>query len=512
MATSPSEKTIRRVLVANRGEIACRVMRACREEGVQTVAVYSDADEDALHVATADRAVRLGPAPAGESYLSIERVLDAVRASGADAVHPGYGFLSENASFARACEQAGINFIGPSARSIEALGNKVRAREMAARSDVPTVAGSGQPVKDAHEALALADAIGYPVLLKAAAGGGGKGMRVVHRREDVAESLARAASEAGAAFKDTSVYIEKYLSAPHHVEIQILGDQHGNVVYLGERECSVQRRHQKVVEESPSATLTAELRQRMGEAAVRVAKASGYHGAGTVEFLVDGSGGFYFLEVNTRLQVEHAVTEMVTGLDLVKLQLLVARGLKLPFGQADVQPRGWAVEVRIYAEDPDHNFRPAPGTLALYRRPSVPGLREDTGVREGAVITPHYDPMISKVIAWGGTRAEAIARMRQALAGFAIAGIKTTVPFLLRVLDHEAFRAGDTTTDFIEKHCAELFAPPARELVDRAAIAAAVARALTDGGLVQGDLAPRPSNWKAFGRRQAMSAAFRYRD
>jgi acetyl-CoA carboxylase biotin carboxylase subunit len=512
MATSRSERTLKRVLIANRGEIACRVIRACREAGLQTVAVYSDADAGALHVAMADHAVHLGAAPAAESYLSIPRVMEAVRSSGADAVHPGYGFLSENAGFAKACEEAGITFVGPSSTSIEALGNKVRAREMAALADVPTIRGSGEPVRDAADAATVAENVGYPVLLKAAAGGGGKGMRVVHRKEDLAESLARAASEAGAAFKDTSVYIEKYLSSPHHVEIQIFGDQHGNVVYLGERECSIQRRHQKVVEESPSPTLDADLRARMGAAAVRVAKASKYHGAGTVEFLVDGQKNFYFLEVNTRLQVEHPVTEMVTGLDLVKLQLAVAEGKPLPFAQADVAPRGHAVEVRVYAEDPDKNFMPSPGQLVLYRRPEVPWVREDTGVREGATITPHYDPMISKVIAWGATRAEAIARLRGALADFAIAGIKTTVPFLLNVLDHPAFRAGDTTTDFIEKHREALFAPAPVELVDRAAIAAALARAMADGALAGDDLAPPDSNWRQFGRRQAMSSAYRYRD
>jgi acetyl-CoA carboxylase, biotin carboxylase subunit len=439
-----------KVLIANRGEIAVRVMRACREMGITTVAVFSDVDRGGLHVSKADEAYLLGPASARESYLNIAKILDVARKSGAEAIHPGYGFLSENAQFARACAEAGIKFIGPPPSAMELMGSKTRARAAMQAAGVPMVPGSARGLSIA-EAETMAVQIGFPVMIKAAAGGGGKGMRLVGKPSELKSSFETAQSEALRAFNDGEIYIEKFIENPRHIEIQVLGDEHGNVVYLGERECSVQRRHQKVIEEAPSAIVDEEMRRRMGAVAVQAAKSAGYTNAGTVEFLVDGKRDFYFLEMNTRLQVEHPVTELVTGLDLVHLQLRIASGEKLPFTQEDVQLRGHAIECRIYAEDPDNNFFPSPGKITKLLRPSGPGVREDSGVYEGWTVPLDYDPMLSKLIAYAPDRLTAIARMRRALDEYFVGGIKTNLPLFRRILEHPDFIDARIDTGFLDR-------------------------------------------------------------
>ena len=440
-----------KVLVANRGEIAVRVLRACRELGLRSVAVYSEADRAALHVQQADEAFPVGPAPSRESYLRVDRILDAARRSGAEAIHPGYGFLAENAAFARACEEAGLVFIGPRAETIELMGEKTSARRVAVEAGVPVVPGTLEPLADAALIASEAARIGFPVMLKAAAGGGGKGMRLVERPGDLEAAVARARGEALSAFGDDSVYLEKAILGPHHIEIQVLADQHGQAVHLFERECSVQRRHQKVVEESPSPFVTPELRERMGRLAVALVQRAGYVNAGTLEFLVDRDRNPYFLEMNTRLQVEHPVTEMVVGVDLVKLQIAVAQGERLPFAQEDLRQHGHAIECRVYAEDPERNFLPSPGRIAALRVPSGPGIRDDSGVYEGWEVPLFYDPMISKLVAWGPTRADALARMRRAVGEYTVLGIHTTLPFFERVLTDPDFARGEYDTGLVPK-------------------------------------------------------------
>jgi len=440
-----------KVLIANRGEIAVRVIRACRELSIKTVAVFSEADRESLHVLLADEAVPIGPPPAAESYLVIDKLIAAARATGAEAVHPGYGFLAENAKFAQACLDAGLTFIGPPPAAIRAMGDKMAARRVAIKMGVPVVPGTEQPVADDAEAARVAERVGYPVMVKAAMGGGGKGMRLVRAPGDLAGALRAARSEAGAAFGDAAVYIERYVEEPRHIEIQVLADAHGGVVYLGERECSIQRRHQKLVEESPSSFVTPEMRRRMGEAACRVAAAVGYVNAGTVEFLVDRERTFYFLEMNTRLQVEHPVTELVTGRDLVKDQLRIAAGEKLGFGQDDVALHGWAIECRINAEDPFASFIPSPGTVVGLRAPGGPWVRDDTGVYAGCTIPRFYDTLMAKLIVWGPDREAAIARMTRALGEYKVAGVQTTIPILERIIRHPDFVAGRLSTGFMER-------------------------------------------------------------
>jgi propionyl-CoA carboxylase alpha chain len=442
----------KKILIANRGEIAVRVIRTCRELGIRTVAVFSEADRLALHVRMADEAYHIGPAPARESYLVQEKILAVAKQSGAEAIHPGYGFLSENAEFAEAVAHAGLVFIGPPAAAMRQMGDKTAARKLMKAAGVPIVPGILDPIEDIDAAQSLAQEIGYPVLLKAAAGGGGKGMRLVHKPEDFAALFRTAASEAHSAFGDGRVYLEKYVEQPRHIEFQVFADAHGNALHLGERECSIQRRHQKVIEEAPSALLDEKMRREMGEAAVAAAKSSGYVNAGTIEFIVDKNRRFYFLEMNTRLQVEHPVTEMVTGLDLVKLQLEIAAGAKLPFEQSQVQLNGHAIECRIYAEDPENNFIPAIGRITHLHKPDGFGVREDSGVYEGGEISLYYDPMISKLVAWGSDRGDAIRRMQRALREYEIAGVKTTIPFCLWVLQHEKFRTGDFDTHFVPNY------------------------------------------------------------
>jgi acetyl-CoA carboxylase biotin carboxylase subunit len=487
---------LRKILIANRGEIAVRIARACRELDITSVAVYSEADRAALHVRMADEAVLIGPAPSRESYLRIDRVMDAVRRSGADAVHPGYGFLAENAAFARACEEAGIVFIGPRSETIALMGEKTSARRLAVEAGVPVVPGTLQPVDDLDALRREADRIGFPVMLKAAAGGGGKGLRLVPDATSLASSAERARSEALSAFGDGSLYLEKALLRPHHIEIQVLADTQGHAVHVFERECSIQRRHQKVIEESPSPFMTPELRERMGGLAVALAQKAGYRSAGTLEFLVDAGRNPYFLEMNTRLQVEHPVTEMVTGLDLVKLQIGIAQGEPLPFGQGDLRQTGHAIECRVYAEDPAQGFLPSPGRIVALRAPAGPGVRDDSGVYEGGEVPIHYDPLISKLVAWGADRAEAIARMRRAVSEYAVLGITTTLPFFDRVLRHPAFVAGDIDTGFIERHLADLGAAPSDEVRDIAVVAAAV-RALRERTAARAEpSAPAGSAWR----------------
>jgi acetyl-CoA carboxylase biotin carboxylase subunit len=496
------------VLVANRGEIALRVMRTCREMGIGTVAVYSDADRRGLHVAAADEAYRLGPAPASESYLRGDLILEIAAKSGADALHPGYGFLSENAGFADACVAAGVTFIGPSGAAMRALGSKTLARQAADRAGMPRVPGSVTGLKDVDEARVVAAGIGYPVMLKAAAGGGGKGMRAVFAEGELAGAYAAAASEAERSFGSGEVYLEKLIERPRHIEIQLMADEHGGCVFLGERECSVQRRHQKVVEEAPSAVVSAGLRQRMGEAAVRLALSCGYTNAGTVEFLVDGAGtadeAFYFLEMNTRLQVEHPVTELVTGLDLVRMQIGVAEGRPLPLAQEEVVLRGHAVECRIYAEDWENGFLPSPGLITALGQPKGPGIREDSGVYAGWRVPLEYDPMLSKLVAYGETREVAIERALGALAAYRVDGIKTNVGLFQRILADEAFRRAAIDTGWLERVLALPQVPKQSSVpVEVAAIAAAwfAARRPVEGSVerIAGE-----SAWVVAGRREAL--------
>ena len=498
---------ITRLLVANRGEIALRIIRACREMAIETVAVYSDADAMARHVRAADFAVRLGPAPASESYLNIEAVVGAARSSGADAVHPGYGFLSERAAFAEACAAAGLIFVGPPADAIARMGSKIGARALMEQAGVPVVPGrTPRDQSDAGIASAAMD-IGMPVLIKASAGGGGKGMRAAHDAKALAEAIPAARREALSAFGDGTLYVERLIPRPRHVEIQIFADAHGNAVHLFERECSLQRRHQKIVEESPSPALTPLVRRRMGDAAVAAAQTAGYRNAGTIEFLLEGQGDeakFYFLEMNTRLQVEHPVTELVTGTDLVRAQLLVAMGHALPWRQADLEQRGHAIECRVYAEDPASGFLPQAGPLLLYREPGGPGIRVDSGVEEGSDVPVQYDPMLAKVIAYGETRDAAAARAAAALRAFPILGVRTNVAFLIKILDHPVFRAGDLHTGFVDEHAAELIVAPApSDLVLAAATfarstrASGVSAATIGGSSAQPDSDPwsRMTDW-----------------
>jgi acetyl-CoA carboxylase biotin carboxylase subunit len=442
-----------RILIANRGEIAVRVIRACREMGIESVAVYSDADARALHTALADRAIRIGPPPAAESYLSIEAILGAARQTGATAVHPGYGFLSENADFAAACERAGLTFIGPPAAAMQGMGSKITARRIAVKAGVPVVPGETPADQSDGSIAAAARRVGFPVLLKPSAGGGGIGMKTARNEEVLVAAMAQARREALAAFGDSTLYVERLIARPRHVEIQVLADHHGHVVHLFERECSIQRRHQKVIEESPSPVVSPMLRQQMGEAAVAVARTAGYRNAGTVEFLVEGSGDsarFYFLEMNTRLQVEHPVTEQVTGIDLVRAQVAVAAGHLLPWTQEHLTQRGHAIELRVYAEDPTKQDLPQAGSLLLYREPSMPGIRIDAGITEGSDVAVHYDPLLAKLIASGETREAARHRALAAVRQYAILGIRTNIPLLIELLEHPRFVAGDIDTGFLD--------------------------------------------------------------
>lgn len=507
----------RKILIANRGEIAVRIIRACRDMQISPIAVYSEVDRDALHVRLADEAYEIGPAPSVESYLRIDRILEVALVSGSEAIHPGYGFLAENAEFARAVGRAGITFIGPGADAMEAMGSKTSARRVAIEAGVPVVPGTTQPLVSLDDAIDTAERFGFPIMLKASAGGGGKGMRLVSSPKDLRSAFETAQSEALAAFGDAAIYLEKAIDRPRHIEIQIFSDTHGNYVHLGERECSIQRRHQKVIEECPSPINDAELRQQMGDAAIRAARAVNYVGAGTVEFLVDdATRDFYFLEMNTRLQVEHPVTELVTGIDLVREQINVAGGSPLSFQQDDVRWHGHAIECRIYAEDPDNNFLPSPGKIPVINVPAGPGIRDDSGVESGAEVSIYYDPMISKLAAWGRTREEAVDRLRRALDEYHVSGIRTTLPFFRKVIRDREFIEGRLDTGFISR----FFERTSNDLgidgsgagegldltTDIAIIAAALDYAERQKAPPAGSegLAPRVSKWKLAGRRATL--------
>lgn len=464
---------IKKILVANRGEIALRIMRTIRKMGIRSVAVYSEADRHSPHVLFADEAVCIGPAPSNQSYLNGDKIIEVCKELGVDAIHPGYGFLSENAEFAQKVENAGINFIGPSPAAMRVMGSKLAAKESVKHFNVPMVPGVDHAISDVQEAMKIADGIGYPILIKASAGGGGKGMRVVEKASEMKEQMERAISEATASFGDGSVFIEKYVSKPRHIEVQVMADKHGKVLHAFERECSIQRRHQKVVEESPSAIITPELRKKIGEAAVMVAKSCNYTSMGTVEFLMDADLNFYFLEMNTRLQVEHPVTEMITGLDLVELQIRIARGEKLELEQDDLKINGHAIELRVYAEDPFANFMPSIGTLTKYVKPSGDGVRCDDGYVEGMQIPIYYDPMIAKLIVHAPTRTEAIQKMKQAISNYRIEGVTTTMPFGSFVMDHDAFVSGHFDTHFVKNHYTpELILEKQRSIAAMAALVA----------------------------------------
>jgi len=489
---------IRKILVANRGEIALRVMRTAREMGIKTVAVFSDADRNALHVQYADEAILIGPAASSESYLRMDKIIKSARETGADAIHPGYGFLSENEDFAQLVEDEGLIFIGPSPRAIALMGNKLAAKAAVAKFGVPLVPGTAQPIVNIAEAQKIAYEIGYPILIKASAGGGGKGMRIVESEADFEEQMDRATSEAKSAFGDGSVFIEKYITKPRHIEFQVFGDKHGNVVHLFERECSIQRRHQKVIEEAPSSILTAEKRRIMGEAAINVAKSCGYYGAGTVEFILDDQLNFYFLEMNTRLQVEHPVTEEITGLDLVKLQIRIADGEAISFKQEDVKINGHAIEARVYAEDPANNFLPDIGTLKTYKRPQGLGIRVDDGFEQGMEIPFHYDPMIAKLICHAENREAAIEKMIRAIHEYEITGLETTLGFCQFVMHHHAFRSGNFDTRFVENYFTAAVLQN-NSILEEEKIAAALASILanqTGDSPLKNTLSSSDSKWK----------------
>lgn len=494
----------KKILIANRGEIAVRVIRTCKEMGIRTVAVYSEADGLARHVELADEAVLIGAPPPGESYLNIERIIAAAKETGAEAIHPGYGFLSENPRFSEAVRDAGLVFIGPPPEAMALLGNKIESRVLAVAHGVPVTPGATFDVPDPKIVAKKAEQIGYPVLIKAAAGGGGKGMRVVHDPADLPMALGAAQREAGSAFGDSTVYLEKYIQRPRHIEFQIFCDRHGNAVHLGDRECSVQRRHQKIIEESPSTAVTPELRQRMGEAAVKVVKAAGYVNAGTVEFLFD-RGEFYFLEVNARLQVEHPVTEFVTGEDLVEWQLRVASGEPLPKTQEQIKARGHALECRIYAEDPAHGFLPSSGTVLALEEPHIPGVRIDSGVREGSEVSVYYDPILSKVIAFADTRGLAIRKMREALNQYVLLGVATAMELLRDVLGHPEFAAGNLSTHFLDEYFPN-WQPSKPGEADLACALLAATRATVKRSFTADDGRQRiPSPWSSLGAWQIAS-------
>jgi acetyl-CoA carboxylase biotin carboxylase subunit len=474
-----TNRTIRTLLVANRGEIALRVMRTCREMGIRTVAVFSDADRDSLHVRAAWAAVNIGPAPSAESYLRGDKIVQAALDTGADAIHPGFGFLSENAAFVRQVREAGLIFVGPSAEAMEAMGDKIEARRRMIAAEVPVVPGTADPIENDEELVAEAGRIGYPVMIKASSGGGGKGIRIVRTPEELLAAAHRASSEAATAFGNGAIYIEKFLEEPRHVEVQVFGDSHGNVVHLAERECSIQRRHQKVVEERPSPLLDDDMRERMGAAAVQAAKAIDYENAGTLEFLVDANRDFYMLEMNTRLQVEHPVTELTCGLDLVRWQLLVAQGEALPMTQEQIVHQGHAIECRLYAEDADHGFLPATGRVRRLEMPQGPGVRVDSGLFEGMEVGLHYDPMLAKISVHAADRDTAIARMARALSELTITGVVTNLPFLRRVLESEAFRSGHYDTGTVEANPDDFAPKLSKEREGQvAAIAAVMAHVL----------------------------------
>jgi acetyl-CoA carboxylase, biotin carboxylase subunit len=502
---------IKKILVANRGEIAIRVMRSCREIGIGTVAVFSEADRSSLHVRYADEAYCIGPPPSNESYLVIDKIIEAAKSSGADAIHPGYGFLSENGEFSDRCKKEGIIFIGPSAYAIATMGDKITARETMMAAGVPVVPGTKEAISDENKAMKTAADIGLPVMIKASAGGGGKGMRLVKEAKDLIEAIRGAKSEALASFGDDSVYIEKYIESPHHIEFQILADRHGNVIHLCERECSVQRRHQKVIEETPSPLVNSEMRRKMGEDAVSAARAVNYEGAGTIEFLADNDRNYYFLEMNTRLQVEHPITEEVIGIDLVKEQIHIASGQALKWKQEDISQKGHAIECRIYAEDPDNNFMPSPGKIRYMTEPSGPGIRTDGYVYEGYEIPLHYDPMISKLITWAETREDAIGRMKRALFEYRIGGIKTSINFLRKIMSNESFIAGKYDTHFIAENLETLVTScngNGQDTEDLAIITAFVE--YTDKLSASQSMKPFQSNggsspWKHFGRKKGVS-------
>ncbi len=509
----------KKILIANRGEIAVRVIRACHEMGIAAVAVYSDVDRAALHVRKADEAYPIGAPAATESYLNIQKILDVAARSGADAIHPGYGFLSENAKFARACVDARVKFIGPTAAAMDAMGSKTRARQAMERAGVPFVPGTSRGLESFEQAEQVAARIGYPVMLKAAAGGGGKGMRLVHAPQDLKSALDGARSEAERSFGDSEVYIEKAILNPRHIEMQILADEHGNTVYLGERECSLQRRHQKVVEEAPSPMVDPEMRRQMGAVAVRVAQGAGFTNAGTVEFLVDQQKNFYFLEMNTRLQVEHPVTELVTGLDLVHLQIRIAAGERLPFTQDDVTIRGHAIECRIYAEDPDNNYFPSPGKITLLLAPSGPGIRRDSGMYEGWNVPMDYDPLLAKLIGYGTDRDQAIGRLTRALNEYFVGGIKTNISLFRRILRHPDFLSAKLDTGFLDrmlkqKEDVQLDSGADPAAVEVAVIAAGMFAVLGPAAAGPGERVPADgisgkaskaaSQWKSAARREAM--------
>ncbi len=467
----------KKILIANRGEIAVRIIRACRELGITSVAVFSGIDRNGLHVRLSDEAYPIGPAPSEESYLNMKRIVDVAKKSKAEAIHPGYGFLAENPKFAELVKSQGLVFIGPPASAIRLLGDKMEARKTMANSGIPIVPGTEKPITNEEEAVRTAENIGYPVLVKAAAGGGGKGIRIAHNSKDIKQSIRACSSEAKSAFGDDRIYIEKYLEKPRHIEIQILADSFGNVIHLGERECSIQRRHQKVIEESPSTIVDHEMRQRMGESAVRAAKVAGYVNAGTVEFLVDPNKNFFFLEVNTRLQVEHPVTEMITGVDLAKEQIRIADGRKLSYLQEDIKWKGCAIECRIYAEDTENDFLPSVGKIKSYKEPAGPGVRVDSGLYQGYEVSLYYDPLISKLIVWAEDRQSAINRMKRALSEYRISGVMTTIPFHQKVMQNEKYLKGEISTGFIAE---EFKVNGVRKAQDSIYRIAAILSALTD--------------------------------